>query len=380
MYMANLKVDLRTQDYKELRKQIDHARGSLSATLKSRLLTLVGALEAPETDPQRSTDKKLLKEWDSNEPHVRTPIANLRRALKNRIWTLPSGRACVLGIPVRDNQPYRLEVTVPPAPERFWAPHLTNSDRLEILLFQRLFFRYGNNTYIRNTSTSGSEQEARETTLGDLPKSITSQKEWASFKKSLQPSLHYASSGELAGAILLQDVFQTEFLDFLGSHVRLAIDNSKSGNQIVLAAPVVQSPDMVLNDNEAFIARADGVYPRNADDSLEYQNRIEADQAPFLFRSIHLLLTRKVQDGSVRTILQGGHGRSIEGVCKRLASREALTNLIEQMNLGDKILPAQFQIVFQVRLVYDPRDMLSRATRVTPVKWASAGDIQSFVD
>jgi hypothetical protein len=82
-------------------------------------------------------------------------------------------------------------------------------------------------------------------------------------------------------------------------------------------------------------------------------------------------------DGSLKTLLKGAHGRAIQGVCSYL-TRDAADEMVDRMQLGEKRLAEQFQMVFQVSLTYDPRSKVSGPTSVKLVKWACGKDVRSI--
>jgi hypothetical protein len=374
-------MDLTGDDFKQLAKQIAASGGALSPTLKERLTVLLAALEKPETDPQATLDyrqqvlkdphadpdskktaRRIIAKWDSEEVGVRTETANLRRALRNRIWSLTGDRGCVLDVPVRRGQPYRVEAHVPAGKERLWQPHFSSSKDLDVVIYERLFWRHGSNTYIRSTMVN--HEDERSNLFGDLPEGITSLPQWDAFLGGLRASRHYVSSGELSSALLLSDFLNDSFREFLRRTVRVRIhqQGATSGNDVIIAATRVGDPDVFQDTDERFSAKDNGIEPGYPD---------EAEAPPY--RTVHVLVSRREHNGCPRTLLQGSHGRALEGVCSLLlASPAATENLVQAMDLGEKRIPRQFQIVFRVRLVYDPRQQQNKAIRATPVAWADA--------
>jgi hypothetical protein len=362
-------IELKKADYAILKAQISN--GDLALKARNLLLQLLEAAEDPKQDPQNHLLKQEIERvppaktqrrekekptepdyWNAKDEvggvKVRTDIANLRKDLSQRLWSLSKGRECVLTIPPRGQRIYRIVAMRPSGLERFWLPHVNNHGPLTVLLYERLFFRYGNDVYIRSTNVNDDDELDR--LVEDLPCV-------AEVKRQLRASMHYISSGELYGGIAVQEFLREHFNALarirIHQEARGHTNVSDAGNRIILAASRVGDPDIDRNDHERFTATEKGVEPGFPDHTAKPEHR-----------TIHVLFSRRSQDGSVSTVLQGTHGRAIQGVCEYLGRPDTTEAIMDNVGLKDNRLPAHFQMVFQVLLTYDGRAKVSRPTRV----------------
>jgi hypothetical protein len=276
-----------------------------------------------------------------------------RKILPRRVWALPGGRDCVLTIPMRE---YRISAETPSGAQRLWGPHMSHSRPLHVNLYERMFYRYQNNVYIRSTTVNHDSAAGRRALVESLPALAGVPDD------EPKPSKHYVSAGELHAATALQNAFLRDFDRFaaLTVHHRDS-DAIASPNEIVLGAARVGDPQLLWKeDHEQYQALEEGVMPDFRDNTGNPSHR-----------TIHILLTRRAEN-SVKTIIQGSHGRGIQGVCQFLASDAQ--GVVESLRLGEKRLPDQFQIVFQVTLFYDHDSQVSSAEGpVRVVSWAAGG-------
>lgn len=351
-------VKLDKSDYVRIREQLGSAR--LGTRLTSLLKILVDAAEDPAKDPQPPNGPRIFPQgrkgdyWDAKGAKgldVRTDIANLRTALERRVWNLSGDRECALSIPDRERTAYRVVAHSLSGMERIWLPH-TSLGEPTITLHERLFFRL-NDVYVRSTNVND------ETELPRLAQELPG---IDSVVKELKPSRHYVSSGELYGAIVLQNFMFDQF----DSKARISMHSGLPGmmrkeNQIVLAASRVDDAELGRQQPEVFAAAETGIVPDYTD----------TDDHPS--RTIHVLLTRRSHEGGIKTILQGAHGRAVQGLCEYLGAADSCESIIGQLGIKEKKLPANLQFVFQVMLTYDRRANVSRPTRVMLCEWANGG-------
>jgi hypothetical protein len=349
-------------DYELLDQQIKDDR-RLTASHRRRLRVLVQWQKSGGRNPQHlltealrrkaekkeklTDDEKAALEWDFSEDSVRNDLASVRRALKNRVWTLEDNRECVLDIPERDRTHYRLEAHLPDPHQRMWGSHVTHHQPVRILLFERLFFRYKHDLYLRSTKVNRNESK------GILLESLALAPE---ILPELIPSRHYVSAGELQAAIALQDVFANWFNVMASLRGYEEEHGATSGNDILLAASRVDDAKLRCRPYEYFEAAEEGVLPKFTDNTDNPASRI-----------VHVLLTRRHEDNSFRTILQGSHGRAIQGVCKHLSETGTLGLVLNKIKVGERRLPHRLQIVFRTVLEYNSDTNVTRCESVEVV-------------
>jgi len=301
-------------------------------------------------------EDELLKRSNGDDEALRSRIAALRNHLEGLVFLLPDGKPRVFEIP--NGRPYRLKESSTVWLHLLWQAHLAHSEDIRIHTFERLFFRHKTNTYIRDVKINHAEEVSRVAEILHCSNA------------ALAPSMHYVSSGELRGAVALQNFFLDVFCASRARSNRPIARLSSSSahlleeepNLILLGAPRVDAHELHQERYEKYVVFDGGVRPKFHDRTADARDR-----------TVYVLMSRRRgRGGAVRTVLESSHGRAIQGVCEGLvAGKDSLCQEVMKglCPNGSPSPPERFQVVFKVLLIAEDRTFVSRAHSIEPVSF-----------
>jgi hypothetical protein len=263
---------------------------------------------------------------NDSKDDVRIRISLLRQALKGKLFHLPGGNLLEFQIP--PGKPYRLEPADSLNRSVVWAPHTEHPGEIVIHTYERLFFRQ-KTVYIRDTRVNKVEEKSKIAKLMNCS------------GDDLTPSMHYISSGEMRGAIALQNYF-------VGDGVKKAVLSAdvhppeKKQNLILLGSPRLDAPDLLSAKHEKYRAFEGGIRPDVHDKHSDQYRRV-----------VHVLMSRRQDARSVHTVFESSHGRATQGVCERLIWPDRTTlcdSIVSKFGSQLRSLPELFQVIFRVEL------------------------------
>lgn len=285
------------------------------------------------------------------DPIVRVSVASIRdrlqqffeqegRSEKIRL-SLPKGQYRLDFKVIEDDSTARVQIESS-VRARFWQPYLSPVNPNLIVFTDLLFFRDGDNNYLRNIYVND-----RATGADEIRSHLSLDPE-----KPLLPSFHFVSAGEMNCLLSITRTF-AEFgaaLDYRNARF-FAWADARRANLILLGSartnPFVRS----LQGNLPLVSVAGGIEERATGTQWTGCRYLDGD----LERLVeYALVTRRAGPvaGAAVTMISANHGRAIEGAGAFLTNESHLRGLEEAFGKGG--LPSQFQLLLRVEMLdYD---------------------------
>jgi hypothetical protein len=348
---------------------------------------------------------------DRDVSTARKAVHTLKGLLK-RHYHKGEGRVRDIEIQIKEGPGYRLiySVNEPSAGdvvERFWNPYfLVDAGTPRIVFAEPVFFRNAERIYIRHLDCN--DPNGRWAFWDLLGKDKA---------EELIPSYHYLPAGELLAVLIIMREFQRRkvFLDF-GTTKTYSTWGSLKDENVILVGSSRSNPHIAqLQKDERFTVTENGVQTtvdetlkkyldgseglrpvdresrrveietlahlrgeerRGSEDEnwywaeKEYDRRL-LDAIPAAQFRKYVVVTRKpgTHEGKTITMIAANHGRAAQGVAGYLTERRNVKSLLtDVMKVGiAAVLPAHFQILFEVNMTKEKGDVEAKEINVIEV-------------